>query len=65
MMKKSVMGESGSLWNCGDDQIEKPCEECTIIGLTAGLEYPNGTNANVDTGMWMHHVSLNEFTASK
>jgi hypothetical protein len=56
MMKKSIMNEGGALWNCGDAEIEKPCEECTLLGLVAGLEYPNGTNANIDTGMWMHHV---------
>lgn len=56
MMKKSIMGEGGALWNCGDAEIEKPCEECTLLGLVAGLEYPNGTNANIDTGMWMHHM---------
>ncbi|KAE9980173.1 hypothetical protein BLS_009066 [Venturia inaequalis] len=56
MMKKSVTNEGGALWNCGDAEIEKPCEECTLLGLVAGLEYPNGTNANIDTGMWMHHM---------
>jgi hypothetical protein len=44
MMKKSITNEGGALWNCGDAEIEKPCEECTLLGLVAGLEYPNGTN---------------------
>lgn len=36
-----------------DLDIEKPCKGyCTIVRQWAGLEYPNGTNANVDTGMW-------------
>lgn len=52
MMIKSVMGEGGALWNCGDDKIEKPCEECFLTRMQAGLEYPDGTNANIDTGMW-------------
>jgi hypothetical protein len=52
MMQKSLTGDSGSLWNCGDAKIEKPCEECTIIGMVAGLEYPGGQNANIDSGMW-------------
>jgi hypothetical protein len=56
MMKKNIMNEGGALWNCGDAEIEKPCEECTLLGLVAGLEYPNGTNANIDSGMWMHHM---------
>ena len=58
MMTKSVMGEGGALWNCGDAQIEKPCDECTLIGMVAGLEYPDGKNANIDTGLWLHHVCL-------
>lgn len=57
MMQKSVSGEAGALWNCGDDKIEKPCEECFITRMQAGLEYPNTTNANIDSGMWLHHVS--------
>jgi hypothetical protein len=56
MMEKSIMGESGSLWNCADDKIPKPCEECVLFRLQAGLEYPNGTSANIDSGMWLHHV---------
>lgn len=51
MMKKSIMGERGALWNCGDDQIEKPCDDCVLTKVVAGLEYPNGTNANIDTGL--------------
>jgi len=58
MMVKSIMGEGGALWNCGDDKIEKPCEECVITRIHAGLEYPNGTNANIDSGMWLHQYAL-------
>jgi hypothetical protein len=57
MGKKNIVGEEGSLWNYPDTRIEKPCEECVIVGMNAGLEYPDGKNANIDTGMWMHHVS--------
>jgi hypothetical protein len=51
-------GDSGALFNCASDLTDKPCEECAITRLEAGLEYPNGTNANIDTGMWLHHVCL-------
>jgi hypothetical protein len=27
-----------------------------IIGMNAGLEYADGTDANTDTKMWLHHV---------
>jgi hypothetical protein len=57
-MERNFVGGEGALWNCGDDKIPKPCEECMIIRFQAGLEFPNGTNANVDTGHWLHHVSI-------
>jgi hypothetical protein len=57
MMTKSITGESGMLWNCGA-RVEKPCDECTILKMVPGLEYANGTNANVNTGMWLHHVRI-------
>jgi hypothetical protein len=55
MTTKAITGEPGMLWNCGY-RVEKPCEECTILRMLPGLEYPNGMIANVDTGMWLHHV---------
>jgi hypothetical protein len=46
-------GVHGMVWNRPDVNIDKPCDGyCTILRQWAGLEYPNGTNANVDTGMW-------------
>jgi hypothetical protein len=56
MKSKNLLGEEGSLWNFGDVGVAKPCEKCTIVGLNAGLEYADGQNANIDTGMWLHHV---------
>jgi hypothetical protein len=43
-----------------DLDATKPCDECLITWMQASLEYPNGTIANSDTGMWLHHsVALN------
>jgi hypothetical protein len=48
------------LWNYPDLAITKPCGGCVIVGQWAGLEWPNGNNANIDSGMWLHHmVSIN------
>jgi hypothetical protein len=59
MKSKNTLGEAGSLWNFGDTEVKKPCDDkCTIVGMNAGLEYPDGTNANIDTGMWLHHMVL-------
>jgi hypothetical protein len=38
--------------------MKMPCQDCTIIRFQAGLEYPNGTVANVDTGAWLHHMVM-------
>jgi hypothetical protein len=34
----------------------KPCTGCLVTWIQAGLEYPNGTVANADTGLWLHHT---------
>jgi hypothetical protein len=58
MRVKNIMGEEGTLWNYPDNWVKKPCDECYIVGMNAGLEWPNGENANINRGMWLHHVSL-------
>ena len=58
MNKMAISGEYGALFNFPDFTPEKPCEECTIVKMEAGLEYPNATDANIDSGMWLHHVGI-------
>jgi hypothetical protein len=47
-----------------DTKVEKPCNDCNILQQVGGLEYANGTNANIDSGLWyvhldiLHHLSL-------
>jgi hypothetical protein len=48
-------GEQGMLAT-GALSIRKPCDECLITTMQAGLEYPNGTSANIDSGSWLHHI---------
>ncbi|KAE8444238.1 hypothetical protein EG329_000738 [Mollisiaceae sp. DMI_Dod_QoI] len=36
----------------------KPCSDCLITFMLAGLEYEDGSYANANTGMWLHHVVL-------
>jgi hypothetical protein len=46
MAKKNLVGEEGSLFNYPDVEWERPCEgKCTLLGVEAGLEYPDGKNA--------------------
>jgi hypothetical protein len=53
MTYRTTTGHSGMLENYPDLTVEKPCsDECTILTQEAGLEYPDGRDANVDTGLW-------------
>jgi hypothetical protein len=38
------------------DVAQKPCTDCLVTWILAGLEYPNGTVANANTGLWLHHA---------
>lgn len=40
--------------------VASPCPggDCLITWMRAGLEYPNGTEANANTGLWLHHVVM-------
>jgi hypothetical protein len=40
---------------------EKPCQDCLITAIQAGLEYPNSSYANANSGMWLHHIVLYDF----
>ncbi|KAH8885837.1 hypothetical protein GQ53DRAFT_876673 [Thozetella sp. PMI_491] len=35
--------------------VTKPCDDCVIIWAKAGLEFTDGTYANANTSMWLHH----------
>jgi hypothetical protein len=35
-----------------------PCTNCTITFIQASLQYPNGTYANANTSLWLHHIVL-------
>jgi hypothetical protein len=52
MGTKSLSGHSGMLEGYIDRVIEKPCSECNILRQVGGLEFANGSNANIDNGMW-------------
>jgi len=33
-----------------------PCTDCLITWMQAGLEFTDGTVADAETGMWLHHT---------
>jgi len=51
-------GGEGMIWNQPTPSITKPCSDCMILGMNAGLEYADGSSANTDTKMWLHHMVL-------
>lgn len=55
------MSENNGMKEFNELSAERPCVDCYITKLQAGLEYPNGTIANSDTGMWLHHAVLYDF----
>jgi hypothetical protein len=52
-----ISGEPGTMAT-GATRMKKPCETCSLTVLQAGLEYPNGTIADLSNGAWLHHVLL-------
>jgi hypothetical protein len=47
--------------NRPNPSVDKPCTSCMILGMNAGLEYPDGGDANTNTKMWLHHVRSSAF----
>lgn len=54
--KNRESGLYGMLESYYDVDVELPCTNCNILRQVGGLEYENGTNANIDTGLWLHHM---------
>ncbi|KAE9963117.1 hypothetical protein EG327_001675 [Venturia inaequalis] len=42
----------------GGVKIHKPCEECYLGAFQGGLEYEDGTDANVASGPYLHHFVI-------
>ena len=38
--------------------ITMPCHDCLITGWSSDLQFVNGTSANANNNMWMHHTGL-------
>lgn len=39
-----------------DPSIKKPCDNCWITAGEGRIEYEDGTEANIDTGAYLHHM---------
>ncbi len=40
----------------GDFEVNKPCEDCYIVGIKPNLVLENGETANFNNGVMLHHV---------
>ena len=38
--------------------FDPPCQDCIITWMKANLEYEDGSSANANTGLWLHHTLL-------
>ena len=37
-------------------KIPAPCTNCIITGFKPNLVFDDGSTANANTGMWLHHI---------
>jgi stress up-regulated protein Nod 19 len=42
--------------NVAMPNVPKPCDDCFILSAEPDLVYPDGTSANLDTGVMLHHA---------
>jgi len=40
------------------ETLLKPCQNCYITSIAVDLEYPDGSVANANTSMWLHHATI-------
>jgi len=53
----AIEGETGVL-TTAKAKMKKPCSECMVTWMRAGLEYTDGSDANIGNGAWLHHMVL-------
>ncbi|KAK3312677.1 hypothetical protein B0H66DRAFT_537761 [Apodospora peruviana] len=41
-----------------DRDVLMPCRECLITGFTTDLQWEDGSTANANKGVWLHHTGL-------
>lgn len=54
------MSNNSGMVDYTQEAILQPCSDCLVTFMQAGLEYPNGTYANTNTGIMLHHIVMYE-----
>jgi hypothetical protein len=55
VLRPNSMYPSGPLDYSQSPKVYKPCDECFLGAFQGGMEYADGSDANVDTGVYLHH----------
>jgi hypothetical protein len=57
-MEKMLQGEGGMV-DSTEPSLRRPFDgDGYITYMSTNLEYPNGTEANIDSGAWLHHMIM-------
>jgi len=54
----STKDKMGMIENNFAFNVARPCSNCFITGMQAGLLNDQGAPANVNTGLWLHHMVM-------
>jgi len=52
------MDSEGGMLDASNHNAPAPCTDCTLKYARTSLVYPDGTIANINTGAWLHHLTL-------
>jgi hypothetical protein len=58
---KQMEKSGGMVWNLPDLDVQKPCTECLLTFMQAGLEDGKGNDMNTNNGLWMHHMYVTSY----
>jgi hypothetical protein len=55
---QSMLSDESGMIDTYKTKQTLPCNDCTLLYASGSLEYANGSQANTDTGSWLHHTVL-------
>jgi hypothetical protein len=57
-MDMGGMAHEGGMKDVSNSKAPKPCSDCTLKYAKAFLTYPDGSVANIDSGTYLHHLTM-------
>jgi len=57
-MSMPGMEHEGGMLDASSHKAPKPCSDCTLKYAKSSLNYPDGSVANIETGAWLHHLTM-------